>query len=127
MFSHLTDFSRKRSAAGAIGFYIAYVVFTLAFNMVLAFLIQTYMPAYPVRERGFILMGVVVFVSLTLSLLIIQSKNLNTSIPLLMLSLCSAVLAANGGAVLGLIIPAALSALSGPSATRSAPKKKRRK
>jgi hypothetical protein len=127
MFSHLTDFGRKRSPLGGVGFYLAYLVFVVVVGMALGLAIHTLMPNYSTHESALAATGFTVLVSLTLSLLIVQSKNLNTSIPLLLLSLCAAILAANGGALLGLIIPAAFSMIGGPGAGRRSPKKKSRK
>jgi hypothetical protein len=126
MFSHLTDFSRNRNAVGAVGFYIAYAAFVVVAGLLLSMLVSVFMPQYPFHELGVAAKGFAVLVCLTLSLLILQSKNLNTNVPLLLLSLCSAILAASTGVLFGLIIPAAFTLAKYPSA-RSTHKKKSRK
>lgn len=125
MFSGLTNFGQKRTVVGAVGFYIAWFVFILIVGTFIGLGLHISMPQYSANEGRIIATGFASLVSLALSLFIIQAKNLNTSIPLLLLSLCAAILAANGGALLGLLIPSFLSTLGG--GTHKSHKKKSRK
>jgi hypothetical protein len=122
MFSRLTDFSTNRSAIGALGFYISYFALTLIIGMIIGVGLSIFMPEYSMREGRVLATAFAMLICLALSLLILQGKKLNTSVPLIILALASTVFAGLGGAAFGLLIPTYLSVYNGTK--KSTPKKK---
>jgi uncharacterized membrane protein len=108
MFNKLTDFSYKRSAMEALGFYIAYFILIVigagVLGGVVGAMVQNTDTAYDLGIR----VGTIVAVisSITISFLILKGKNLSDNLGFLILALLSGAIAIFVGA-LGGLIPAA--------------------
>ena len=106
-----------------LGFYISYLAFILIVGIIIGVLLNTFLPEYTTRDGGVISKAFIMLSCLTLSLLILQSKNLNRSVPLLIFALFSTVPAGLGGPALGLLVPTFLTIYGGKE---KATKKKRK-
>ena len=112
MFSNLTDFSFKRSAIQAVGFYIAYLVLTVVLGGLAGGVFSILTSNLTVAE-GY-LSGVrigailAVIVSISLAFLIVSKKRRLSNFFYLILIALSGILALLAGGLAGLIIPAFL-------------------
>lgn len=112
MFSNLTDFSFKRSAIQAVGFYIAYLVLTIVLGALAGgvFSILT----SDLTVAGSYLSGVrigavlAVVVSTSLAFVVVSKKQRLSNFFYLILIALSGILALLAGGLAGLIIPAFL-------------------
>lgn len=123
MFSQLGNFGYKRTALQAVGFYIAYLVFTII-TAALASMVLGGVTGNNDFEFGK-KVGIVVAIVMTLifSFLILQAKKMTNNYMYLLLAVVAGILSFVGGGLLGLIIPAYLTTQGGASS----PKKKGRK
>lgn len=104
MFKNLTDFSYKRNLKEAIGFYLAYLLLGVILGGIAGALFVS---------QGFnqgVRVGTIVSIilSLVISGLLLKEKNLFRNFSYILLALLSGILAAFGGSLLGLIIPAVI-------------------
>ncbi|OGG49403.1 hypothetical protein A3C18_01235 [Candidatus Kaiserbacteria bacterium RIFCSPHIGHO2_02_FULL_54_11b] len=115
MFKNLANFSYKRSVKEAIGFYIAWfavlLLVSIVASLVASSLTQTDASTF---EEGYALgvkIGAVIafFSSTFLAVMIAKDKKILSNFGPILLVLLTALLAALGGGLLGLIIPAYLS------------------
>jgi hypothetical protein len=104
MFKKLTDFKYRRKAKEAFGFYIAYLILVVLLGSLVAGLLGSLITAIQGFEGGVKVISLVSIVScVTLSYLIIKSKNLTNKFGPILLVVLSGVLAIGGGGLLGLI------------------------
>jgi uncharacterized membrane protein len=110
MFKNLTSFSYKRNWKEAIGFYLAYFLLGLMLSGISGVIFGTLSEATTFRE-GFnsgrhagAVVSIVFCLVIAVSLLV--QKKMHQNFGYVILALLSAMLAAFGGALLGLIIPA---------------------
>jgi hypothetical protein len=134
MFKQLTELSLKRNWKQAIGFYIAWVLVIVVSLAVFGYLlgILTYSPGKTGAEgfaSGAKAGGIAsLFVTLAFSIIILRAKGILGSFKSILLVLGTAILALMGGGLLGMLIPAYLTTMSGPSSTALAnPKVEREK
>ena len=109
MFKNLANFSYVRNVKGAVGFYLAYLLFTIILGTLLAtvlgLLFNRTSFGFGLRIGTF----TAIVVSVGLSFLILKNKNLTSNFVYVLLSLLAGLLALLGGGVLGLIPTAYLS------------------
>jgi hypothetical protein len=114
MFKSLTDFSYQRSPLQAVGFYIIYLVLTILAGAIAGMLFGLSTTNLEVDNGQKVGMITAILVVLCLSFLILQAKKLLNNYFYVGLAALSAVVAFLGGGLLGLIITAYLTTLSGP-------------
>ncbi|KXB07826.1 hypothetical protein AKJ56_02260 [candidate division MSBL1 archaeon SCGC-AAA382N08] len=109
MFQKSLDFGYQRDLKEAIGFYITYLFFTILLEGPIAGMIRTF-----IGDEGVVLLttllaivvgGLIagVVTSLTLSFLVLKSKNLLSNFKYVGIGLMSGILALFGGGLLGLL------------------------
>src|SRR3989344_840855 len=112
MFKHLTNFSYKRNWKEAIGFYLAYFLVGIILGGIGGALYGIQLGATTFSEgfNGGLGIGAVVGIvySLAIAILLLIQKKLYKNFGYIVLALLSGILAAFGGSLLGLVIPAFL-------------------
>ncbi len=111
MFSHLTNLSYQRTRLEAIGFYIAYLVFVMLASALAGALLVILLGINSQDAYNFGLRtgnAIAVVVTMGLSLLILKAKGLLNHFGLILLALCSGLIAAFIGSLGGLILAAYL-------------------
>jgi len=112
MFKNLANFAYTRDIKGAIGFYVAYLIFTIILGTliatVLGLLINQSSFGFGLRIGTF----TAIVMSAGLSFLIVKNKNLSSNFLFILIALLSGLLALLGGGILGLIPTAYLSTRS---------------
>jgi MFS family permease len=123
MFSQLGNFGYKRTALQAVGFYIAYLVFTII-TAALAGMVLGGVTGNNDFEFGK-KVGIVVAIVMTLvfSFLILQAKKMTNNYMYLLLAVVAGILSFVGGGLLGLIIPAYLTTRGSDSSSKKKGKK----
>jgi hypothetical protein len=123
MFSQLGNFGYKRTALQAVGFYIAYLVFTII-TAALAGMVLGGVTGNNDFEFGK-KVGIVVAIVMTLvfSFLILQAKKMTNNYMYVGLAVGAGILAYLGGGLLGLIIPAYLTTQGSDSSSKKKGKK----
>lgn len=106
MFSHLTDFSYKRTSLQAFGFYITYLVMVMIFSAAAAVLASMIVREDAGTFSNGVRLGtfVATIFSIALSFVILREKKL-TGLGYSLLAITAGALALLGGGLLGLIIP----------------------
>ncbi len=104
MFKDLLNFSYKRSAKEAIGFYIEYLVIVMLGAMIVVAILGLATGNENNFEFGFRIGNILAIITtLSLSFLILKSRNLLGNFFYIILLLLSGLLAYFGGGILGLI------------------------
>jgi hypothetical protein len=111
MFKKLTDFTYVRKGNEAFGFYLGYLLFIIILSAIISGIFLGIGYSYPVQ--GIVIgmklgTAVAITCSTILSLLVVSQKKLAGNFNYILLSLCAGLLAAFGGGLIGLIIPAIL-------------------
>ena len=122
MFKNLTNFSYKRNWKEAIGFYLAYFIVGLILGGIGGALSSIQSGATTFSEGFSSGLGVGAMVAivycLVVAILVLAQRKLYKNFGYVILALLSAILAAFGGSLLGLIIPAFMTT-RGVSATET--------
>lgn len=104
MFKKLTDFKYRRKPKEAFGFYIAYLILIVLLGALAAGFLGAIITSVQGFEGGVKVGSLVSIIScVTLSFLVIKSKNLTGKFGPILLVVLSGVLAIGGGGLLGLI------------------------
>lgn len=104
MFNNLLNLSYRRNRKEAVGLYIAYLIIIMLGSMVFSGLLGLATGNENSFEFGLRIGNIIAIItSLSLSFLILKSKNLMGNFFYILLSLLSGLLAYFGGGILGLI------------------------
>ena len=108
MFKNLTNFSYKRTWQEAIGFYLAFLLLSMILGAIAGALFggtaNTFSQGFNQGVRVGAIIGIIF--CLIISGLLLKEKKLFRNFGYILLALLSGILAAFGGSLLGLIIPA---------------------
>lgn len=121
MFKHLIRFSYKRNWKEALGFYFAYLLLGMLLGGLMAVLLLTIFGSETKSfEEGFnegIRVGTItgIVYTLTISVLVLLKRNLQYSFGFVLLVPVAGLIAAFGGSVLALVIPAIMTTRGEPS------------
>ncbi len=124
MFSQLTNFAFQRKGWQVFGFYLAWLFLIIISSALIGGLLALLMGEGFSNNFSLGLRlgaGIAILASLTLSFLISKKKGLLGTFKNIVLIIVSGLLAALGGGLLGLIIPAFLSSKPAVSKTEVAP------
>lgn len=99
MFSKLTDYSYKRNAKEAVGFYIAYFLLIILFSWLTGVLFG----GSDLQANWQLGTKVAVVISTGLSFILLFKKNLKSNFKYILLAILSGILAYYGGGLLGLV------------------------
>lgn len=124
MFKKLTEFSYKRNWKGAIGFYLAYLLLGFILGGIFGIL-STIQSGATTPSEGFdagFKIGAIISIiyPLTISFIVLVQRKLHKNFGWVILALLSGLLAAFGGSLLGLLIPAFMTT-RGATATETQP------